>query len=514
MKEGFAFFRRVNLRRLFERRLRSLLTISGVAAGVALIFSITVINSTLLSTVRASMRVVGGEAEIEVAATDLSGLPQDVVDRITALDGVERAVPVTRSVSRTTGEDDRAQGLWLGVTLDFASLFPSGAAGLDQVSLSAGPGVLTGGAILAEPFAERLGVGEGDSVVVQTPRGPRSVAVAGILSGSVLQTVNGGDFAILALPAAQRLFAKSGRVDSIYVVTESDVPLDSLGAALEDELEGAASVGPPGERAEVFERSFGTLQLLTTMAGVVALFVALFVVYNTMSMSVTERQREVSLALALGMKRRRIFAAFFAEAGFIGLVASAIGIAAGFMLARALVADAVDGYRFMLPETTSAPVSVRPATVASALLGGVLVSLLGAFVPVRRVLRVAPIEFLLPRAPFSSEVDQGRSLAAKAVLALASLLTIAGIVAYQRTAASWLAAVTLVALMTTVTLTLVWVVPWSIRVVRSLLRMSFGAIGRLAGDSLARNSGRATATSAALLLSLAMVVGVGSAVES
>ena len=514
MNETLSFFGRVNLRHLVERRLRTLLTVSGVAAGVALIFSITVINGALVSTVRSSMRVVAGNAELEVAATDLSGLPEAVVDRVRSVEGVRSAVPVTRVVSRTTGEADSEKGLWLGVTLDFAQLFPADALGASGVSLSEGGALLSGAAILGDGFAGKIGARAGDEVRLQTPEGPRTVRVAGVLSGAALQSLNGGDFGVMALPVAQELFGKSGRVDSVYVVTEPDVPLETVEAGLEDELDGAATVAPPGERAAVFERSFGTLQLLTSMAGVVALFVALFVVFNTMSMSVTERRREISLALSLGMRRTRIFASFLLEAAAMGGVASGVGIILGLGLAQVLVTDAVDGYRFMLPETTSAPVDVDATTVLLTLGAGVVISVLGAWVPVRRVMAVAPIEFLRPRTPFESEIGRSRSRATRFAFAGASLLTLSGLVAYSFTAATWIAGVTLVALMVSVTLALFWVVPLSVQLVRRFLGFAFGPVGRLTGDALDRSPRRTTATAAALLLSLAMVVGVGTAIES
>ena len=514
MNESFGFFRRVNLRHLVERRLRSLLTTAGVAAGVALVFSISVINGALVDTVRSSMRIVAGEAELEVAATDLTGLPERFVDRVAAADGVERAVPVTRVVSRTGGESGHSKTLWLGVTAEFPTLFPSDAGSPAGITVDQGRALLAGGALVTQQLADEIGARRGDAVEVQTPNGARSISVAGVLSGSALQAVNGGDFAVMTLPAAQELFDKGGRVDSIYVVTEPAAPLEDVKSALERELEGAGTVAPPGERAAVFERSFGTLQLLTSMAGVVALFVALFVVFNTMSMSVAERRRDISLALSLGMTRKRIFASFLIEAGVIGAVASVIGIAAGFALAATLVTDAVDGYRFMLPETTSAPLHLSASTVSFTLIAGILVSVLGSWVPVRRVLSVAPIEFLKPRTPFYSATSRGRSRAARIALLVAGGLTVSGIVAYSRTAASWLAGATLITLMTSVTLALIWVVPVAIRIVRKVLQTLFGPAGRLAGDALARDAGRTTATTAALLLSLAMVVGVGSAVES
>ncbi|MDQ4094938.1 MAG: ABC transporter permease, partial [Actinomycetota bacterium] len=514
MRETLAFFRRVNFRHLYERRLRTFLTLSGVAAGVALIFSINVINGTLASTVRSSMRLLAGEAELEVAATDLSGLPQETVREVAAVEGVERVAPVTRTVARTTRGDESTKALWLGVTFEFASLFSSEPGPLSDVRLTGDTGAFTGGVVLAERLAQRLDAAPGAEISVQTPRGPRSVEVAGVLSGSVLDAVNGGDFGIMGLPAAQHLFDKAGRVDSIYVVTSPDAQPAGVQGDLEQALDGAATVGPPGERARAFERTFGTLQLLTSMAGVVALFVALFVVYNTMSMTVAERRREISLGLALGTRRRRIFGAFLTEAALLGALASTVGVVLGYFLARALVAEAIEGYRFVLPETTNGDVTVSARGAAFSFTGGVVVSVIGAFVPIKRILAMAPIEFLRPRAPFAPALSDIRTRAAVVALVVSAAATAVSIVLYLREPTPLVASAGLVALLTGVTVMLLWCVPWGIAAARRALGAGFGTVGRLAGTALERNIARTTATTAALLLSLGMVVGVGTAVES
>ena len=515
MKEAFQFFRRVNLRHFMQRRLRTALTVSGVAAGVALIFSISVINATLVSTVRSSIRLLGGEAELEVAATDLTGLPQKTIERVASTEGVERAIPAVRTVSRITGADGLShRGLWLGVTLDFPTLFPSDLGELTNIHLEGGSGVVTGEAILAQGFADAVGVDRGDEIRIQTPRGPAAIKVSGILSGGALETVNGGDFGLLALPVAQELFNKQGRVDSIYVVTDPETTVADVDGHLEDALGGSALVGPPGERAEVFERTFMTLQLLTSMAGVVALFVALFVVYNTMSMSVTERRREISLGLALGIRRRPLFGAFLSEAAALGILASIIGICGGLLLARALVANAIEGYRFVLPETTNGVVTVPSSSIVFALVCGIAISVFGAFVPVRRVLTVAPIEFLRPQAPLDSDETFRTGLIHRVAFVVSVIATFAGMAVYASTRNQVVAAGTLISMLGAVTLALPWTVPLGIAIVRTVLSRFFGTVGRLAGDALRRNVRRTIATTAALLLSLAMVVGVGTAIES
>ncbi|MDQ3986164.1 MAG: ABC transporter permease [Actinomycetota bacterium] len=504
----------MNLRHLRARKVRVALTVSGVGAGVALVFSIGLINDTLVSAVRSSSRALGGAAEIEVAATDLTGLPATTTQRLIDVEGVQDTIPVVRTVSRTSVDGRALEVLYLGVTPDFASLFPKRLGEFTDFEVSGGLGALTGGAILSETVADELNASVGKPVTVQTPRGPRAVEVAGLVSGGALEVVNGGDFAVMWLPAAQSLFDKADRVDSIYIVTDPDVPVASVEDALADELDGAALIGPPGERAEVFERTFSTLAFLSSMAGLVALFVAVFVVYNTMSMTTSERRTEISLALALGASRRQVFASYLGEAAFLGAIASIGGGLAGLALAQVLVNSAIEGYRFVLPETTNGMLSVEPETLAVAVASGVAVSVLGAFVPVRRVLSVAPIEFLRPQAPFElgeREVHRGLTT----ILFVAGLIvTTALVTGFVATDLTWLGMASIGTALATTTFFLPLAVPVGIAIIRPFLHRIFSTEGRLAADALAKNVRRTTMTVAALLLSLGMVVGVGSAIES
>lgn len=505
--------KKINLRHLLGHKLRTALTVAGVAAGVALVFSISVINTTLLESARGSVRELAGAAEIEVAAADPTGLPAEVVDEVASVPGVERAVPLVRVTTKVTGPRGSERALVLGATADFTSLFPEGAA--DDISIEGGFGSLGGGLVLSQPVAEAVGIRTGDEALVGTPAGARRLEVTGIISGGPLALLNGGDLGAMFLPAAQATFAKEGRVDSIYVVVDAEHSVASVDRELESKLE-AAVVGPPGERGRGFEQTFAALSTLTSLAGFVALFVALFVVYNTMSMALVERRREISMAQALGARRRDLVSAFLAEAAVIGAFSSAAGIGLGLVMARVLVARAVARYT-ILPLTGSGPIVVRPAHLLLAAAGGLLVCLGGAYVPARKVLSVSPVEALRPEASY--EWTGSRGPRAGRVRLLAGTLSVAaslGLLVIFATMPDreWLAAAGLLAGLAGITLLLPAIVPVAVRFVRPLVRRGFGPVGRLASDALEKNPGRTTFTVGALVLTLAMVVSVGAALGS
>ncbi len=509
--------RRINLRHFMEKRLRTALTISGIAAGVALMFSIAVINDTLLGTFRASVRDLAGAAEIEVAAPDQTGLPEKTVARVASVDGVRRAVPALRATTQLSRSGAAERAMVLGVTPEFSSLFPENLGRLARVRITGGFGPGGDGIVLSRTVADRLGVREGDSLRVQTPSGVRTTEVTGAIGGGAIAALNGGDVGIMLLPAAQDLFDKQGVIDSIYVVVDADVPVASVDEAIERELEGAAVVGPPGTRSRGLERIFAALGRLLSLAGTVSLFVALFVVYNTMSMSLAERRREISMALALGASRRHVFGAFLAEAAVLGTVASAVGIGLGLMLADVLLERAVESYSF-LPLSGASALKITAAQIATAMAGGIAVSLAGAFVPARRVLSVAPIEALRPEAAYewarTSRSRAGRR--ATLVGGVIGLALAAGLFAafLGDPELEWAPTAGIVAGLTGITFFLPHIVPRALAVLRPVYRRAFGPMGRLSADALAKNPGRTTFTVAALVLTLGVALGVGSALAS
>lgn len=506
---------RINLRHLTRKKLRTMLTVAGIAAGVALMFSISVINATLLSSFRSSIRDLAGSAELEVAATDASGLPDRYVEAVSRVPGVDRAVPVIRTTTELTGAGGKERIVVLGITPEFPTLFPS-AGPLGQVDVEGNFGADATGMFLSAALADKVDTGPGEVAALETPSGPVPVGVTGEISGGPIGLLNGGDIGVMLLPAAQRTFDKRGRVDSIYVVPDPQSSLDEVAHAIEEELGGAGVVGPPGERGQGLERVFSSLGMLLSMGGTVALFVALFVVYNTMSMSLAERRREISMVISLGAQRGQVFAAFLVEALVLGVVAVVVGLAGGMWLARVLVERAADDFR-ILSISAAGPVVIDAPAVALAAVGGLMVSLAGAYVPARRVLGVAPVEALRPVAAYEWEGSSRRFGSPRTLLAgiggiVVSVGMLIGFLIYPEQ--KWIVTVGLLFGLSGVTFLLPHIVPFAIRMLRPVLERGFGAEGRLASDALAKNPGRSTFTVAALVLTLGLVVGVAGSLAS
>src|SRR6185436_14091380 len=158
----------------------------------------------------------------------------------------------------------------------------------------------------------------------------------------------------------------------------------------------------------------GIIKIVLIVFGFVAVLVGAFTIFNTLSITVAQRSREFGLLRMVGAGRRQVLGSVLVEALVIGLLASLIGLAAGFGIAKGL--DAVFASMDMdLPE---AGMVFASRTVVVSLLVGTLVTLLAGLVPAWRATRVPPVAALRDAAPGSGKVR----LPSRAVRLLASTI--------------------------------------------------------------------------------------------
>ncbi len=170
------------------------------------------------------------------------------------------------------------------------------------------------------------------------------------------------------------------------------------------------------ERAEAAKEGLGFFTYALMAFAGIALFVGSFIIWNTFSMQVAQRTRELALLRAIGATRRQVMRTILAEAVILGLAASALGIALGVGMARALTA-LMEGLGFSLP---AAPLEIRPTTIIAGLVVGTVITVVAALAPARRATTVLPVEALRDAAPSAPRFSGLR-------LAIGGVLTLAGV---------------------------------------------------------------------------------------
>jgi putative ABC transport system permease protein len=511
---------RVALRGLAGRKLRTALTAFAIVLGVAMVSGTYVLTDTINSAFDTifSESYAGTDAAITGKAPDISfegstaetpSVPASLLERMRALPSVAEAAGSVQDETATKILKPDGKAIDTGGA-------PSFGIGIDPSIQRFNPLRLVEGTwpqranqvVIDEGTADDQGYGVGDTVRIATLKPVQPFRVVGIARYSNVESLGTATFAVFTIPEAQKLLDRPNQFDMIQVAAKEGVSPDELVADIKPTLPATAQVRTGVEQAdeessEIAEfTSFFQYFLLAFAA--VALFVGAFVIFNTMSITVAQRTRELATLRTIGASRAQLRRAVLLEALLIGAAASLIGLGLGILLAVGLN-RLFDALGFGLPTTDMV---IAPRTIIVALFVGVVVTVLAAFVPALRATRISPILAVregaeLPKSRFSRFTPYvALVVIALSVALLAQAMFTEDLDTGQR----------LLTIAGGVLLLFVGVAMISPKLVRPLAAL-VGAPGeRLAGVSgflakrnTLRNPGRTAATAAALMIGLALV---------
>ena len=336
--------------------LRSILTTAGIVLGVALLVGMRTADESVLRAFNQTVDRIAGKAQLQVSAGD-SGFGEEVLDRVEAVAEVRAAAPVIEA-SVDTGLPGQGKLLILAVDMtgdrslrDYD--FDGGDDDVmdDPLVFLAQPDSL----ILTREFADRNGLRTGAKLAFDTMEGRKQFTVRGILKAGGMASAFGGNLGIMDIYAAQKVFGRGQRFDRIDVGLGEGVPLERGEAALERALGPGFRVEPPSGRGRQFESLVGIYTMAMSISSLFALFIGMFIIYNSFAIAVTERRAEIGILRALGATRGQIRGLFLAESGIAGLVGSLAGVGVGLAFARSLtgVTGFVGGETKPVPLTQS-----------------------------------------------------------------------------------------------------------------------------------------------------------------
>ena len=349
-----------------------------------------------------------------------------------------------------------------------------------------------------------IALGSTIKVLFQGPT--REFTVVGTVGyGDGITDLGGTTSAYFDTTTAQQVLGTPGMFNSIDVSAEDGVSqselADRLSAVVPDGTEAVTGKAVAQENAEATKENFKIVGILFgTFAGI-ALFVGSFIIWNTFTMTVTQRSREIALLRAIGARRRQVLGSLLTEALVLGLTASAVGFGLGIGVAKGLKM-LMDAVGLALPFTT---LQVASSTLWISLLVGTVVTVVAALVPARRATKVLPIEALRESTPGAEKPSKRRVLIG---LALAAAGAGGMTSALYGDAGMKLFGLGLLAVMVGVMIALPIVVRPLAAAIAAPLRLR-GLPGELAKQNAVRNPRRTSATAAALMVGLTLVVSMG-----
>ena len=510
---------RLAFRSLASRPLRTVLTTLAILLGVAMITGTFVltdqIDNGFASIFQTSFKgtAVQVSPKTSFAATDSSGTSAQTLN-----DGMLAEVQAVPGVAKASGTYQT-----LGAAIvDGETIGTGGAPTLltsiqdepfNQATIVAGRSVRAAGEVaIIKSFADKAGLKPGDTFAVAAPAGLQHVTVAGVFTWGESGSMGGTIVVAGRLQDVQRWGGEPGKLSGISVAADPGVTPKELAGRVRAALPATVSV-KTGEQAAANATAETAASINTFLTPVllafagVSVFVGAFIIFNAFSITVAQRRREFAMLRALGAGRGQVLRSVVAEALTLGVLASAIGIAAGLGVAKGINLL----FKAFGADIPTAGIALEPRTILIATLVGVGVTLLSALVPAVRATRVPPVAALqegstLPPTRFA----RFTTAIAVVVAGLGAGSLALGIVT-DGAASGRLMFMGLGALLLFIAIAMLskYVVRPAARIIGWPLEKLSPTSGRLARDNAGRNPGRTAATAAALMIGLAMVVFIG-----
>ena len=488
---------------------RTAAALIAVALSAALIAFAFIVSDSFTTQLTAAARASVGDADVVVLPQRGEELPESTAQNIAAAPGVKSVRPY---IEEHAFLDRNGAGDVHVFVLDA----PGASANVTEGRLPASTGEIA----VSSALAQTEGISVGDSIPLRSLGTDRrsasavTASVVGVIAPTAAMTRNDPQDSYVFATADERAALGLNSTPAVLYVTGDGTSaaglLDSVTRAA-----GGAQVYTADDivamRAANGQSGVSATLTLLGILGPVCAVVAAIVIATTFTTLVARQTRTTGLLRCIGASRRQVMGAVLRTAALTGVLGSVLGAGLGTGAAALLVhSGVVDGLG-------SQYLTITPASLALAVGLSALVTLIAVLRPTRRAARVSPLVALT--GVVADDRTLGRRRLITAVLGV--LLILAG------------AALTGVAVLIGVPeITAVGAVVLTLGILAALPLLVVGAsrlIGRLAGAerhpvlqlaarNLERNPGRASATTAALLVSVGvattMVVGMATVAAS
>jgi putative ABC transport system permease protein len=504
---------KLTLRGLWSRKLRTALTFVVVMLGVSLMAGTLVLTDTIRQTFddlfadvnRGTDVYVRGVTQFESSfgETQRPRLEDSIVEDVETVDGVAIAEPSVQGYAQIIDKD----GDPIGDPGFGPPTFGGNWGTVDELN----PFTLVQGGrapeandelVIDKRSADDAGFDLGDTVGVQTQTGLEEYELVGIARFGTADSPGGASFALMTLPAAQERVAQPGMIDSVSVVAREGVGQRELAngvkAQLGDDAEVLTGAEITKENQDDIEEGLQFVTGFLTAFAAIALVVGAFVIYNSFTILVAQRTREMALLRAVGATRGQVHRGVLLEAVIIGGLASVAGFLLGLAVTSGLRA-VMDAFGFDLP---GGDIVVRPAAVVIAVLSGFIVTVASAVVPAMRAARVSPLAAMRDVAVERTTRVWIRVVFTVAITVVGALSLVSGVAGDGGIRAVGLGV--LLIFVAAVLFGPVFARP-TVEVIGAPLPAVKGIVGQLARQNAARNPKRTAATASALLIGVAII---------
>ena len=507
--------RKATLKGLLAHKFRLAATALAIVLGVSFVAGTYVLTDTINATFTNLFDEVTQGIDVAVRSRDVftgqmgevrDPIPEEVLNEVKAVDGVKVAEGSVTGFAQFVDKDGKpvttGGAPTLGVSISSAPELQAGTT-VRSGRLPSGPDEM----VVDAQTAEKHGFAVGDRVKVLLQGPARTFTVSGIIGFGEAGNLGGATLAGFTLPTAQEVLNREGRFDEIDVVAaEGTTPeqlRDRVRAVLDPRYEVLTGEELSAAQAAAINDTIGRFLSTALLSfAFVALLVGAFLIFNTFTIIVAQRTRELALLRCLGASRRQVMTSVLLESLIVAVVASLVGLGLGVLIANGLKALLTGILNFDLP-TTGTVFLWRTVIVSLAV--GIVVTVLAALLPARKATRVPPVAALQPETAFAPTHFRKRRIVLGVLVTLVGVaLLLAGLFQNEGNR--------LVNVGSGAVIVFFGVAILSPLIARPLARLigwpfakAFRLPGTLARENAMRNPRRTASTAAALMIGLALV---------
>jgi len=499
---------KVTIKGLLAHRLRLALTALAIVLGVTFISGTFVLTDTLHNTFNVLFGNIYAKIDFQVRGVAQLGsggnavrntIPESLLATVRAVPGVAAAEGQVTGYAQFVAPDGKPIQTGGAPTLGISFVSDQQISSLHLIA--GGPPVTSDDVVMDAGTAQKYGFTVGQRVRILSALPPRTYTITGIAQFGSANNLAGATLAAFTLPTAQAVAQEVGQLDDINVVTTPGASKPAVQQAIARSLPRGVEVVTgqtvANESTSSIDQALSFFSTALLVFAFISLFVGGFTIFNTFSIIVGQRTRELALLRIVGASRRQVFRSVLAEAAITGLVSSVIGLGLGVLAALGLQA-LLRGFGITLPPGS---LVFEPRTVLVGLAVGVGVTVVAAIGPARNAVRIPPVAALDDRQS-GPGTSMRRRFIWGAALGLAGVVLLA--IGLAKPAIQLVGIGAVAIFIGTATLAPAIARPLSSVIGRPLARL-LGEPGKLGRENSMRSPRRTAQTASALMVGLALV---------
>lgn len=385
----FNLFKIIVLPYFKEHKLKVLLSVLGVALGVAVFISIRSASVSADQAMINFVKSISADSDLEVSYAR-TGLDENIYPKIVQTEGVELASPIISTRTRIKVDNKYHSIHVLGIDIIRRGQAPGQIRNnqFNFMNFISEPGQV----IVTEAFLNKYKLTKKDSFVLVTGKKELKCSIASVIKSSESPMSKDPRLILMDIFLAQDLFNKENKIDRVDVTISKGFTIDDVKTNLRQNLGKQIRIRTAGEKVKQSGVLYRSFKLNLTVVSSISLLVGMYLIFNTINTSIIQQRREIGILRALGTRKSEILILFTVEGFVIGIIGSIVGIILGYFLAQVSVAIFTQKISRSYLLSNVSDIDFSPELIIIALFIGIAMSVISSIIPALSTLKISPAE--------------------------------------------------------------------------------------------------------------------------